>query len=248
MNTLFTGKIVHHKEVIGSTNIWADNELKSTRVLEGTVYRADVQSTGKGQRGKVWDSESGRNLLVSYVYYPSFLKAEDQFSLVKAVSLAVKDTVDEYLIDKAQIKWPNDIYVNDTKLAGILIESSMKGPNIGSSIIGIGLNVNQSVFDDSLNATSLMLELGRGVDLDRLFTELSSKLERRYLSLRSNSQIIDKEYANSLFRLNQKCTYRIGTETCIMINRGVDSIGQLLLEDEFGRVNPYGLHQVSMVV
>lgn len=248
MNTLFTGKIIHHKAVVDSTNIWADKEVKNGKVLEGTIYRADVQTQGKGQRGRIWASDQGRNLLVSFVFHPNFLKSDEQFTLIKAVSIAIKDTLDPYLIDKAKIKWPNDIYVNDTKIAGVLIESTLKGPYLGTSIIGIGINVNQQNFENALNATSVMLEIGRGVDLDRFLVELSQNMEHRYLAIKSKISVIDKVYHDSLFRLGEACDYKIGDVQIEMTNRGVDSIGQILLEDKQGRINAYGLHQVSMVI
>jgi BirA family biotin operon repressor/biotin-[acetyl-CoA-carboxylase] ligase len=185
---------------------------------------------------------------VSFVLHPYFLRVDQQFSLIKTISLAVKDTLDAYLIDKAKIKWPNDIYVNDAKIAGILIELSTKGAYLGNSIVGIGINVNQLTFNSNLNATSLILELGRGVDLDRLLSELSFHVEKRYLALRRNYLIDEEEYLKSLYRLNTECLYNIQGSKIKMTNRGVDSIGQIILEDEFGRKNSYGLHQISMVI
>ena len=248
METLFTGKIVHHKVEIDSTNQWADAVLKNSKVLEGTVFRADLQTHGKGQRGRVWDSDAGKNLLVSYVFHPSFLRIDQQFGLVKAVTLAIKDTLDEYLIDKVQIKWPNDVYVNDEKLGGVLIESTMKGPIVGTSIIGIGLNVNQQSFNTGMNATSMILESGRGIVVDQLLRELNFHLEKRYLQLRSSLSQLDSSFHNALFKLNVPWKYQIGSAINVMINRGVDQIGQVLLEDDFGRVNAYGLHQVKMII
>ena len=248
LKTLFTGKIIRYLDQVSSTNEWADAEIKKTKVLEGTAFRAGSQTQGKGQRGRVWDSAPKKNLLVSYVLFPNFLPADKQFGLIRMVSLAIKDVLDRYLIDKATIKWPNDIYVNDLKIAGVLIESGMKGSFLGSSIIGIGLNVNQRVFENAPNATSLMMEIGRGVDLDQLFSELSFHLEHRYLMLRKDTEILNSEYLESIYRLNEKCTYRIDEQENEMTQRGVNPIGQILLEDAYGRINPYGLHEARMII
>jgi BirA family biotin operon repressor/biotin-[acetyl-CoA-carboxylase] ligase len=248
LDTLFTGKIVHFKEETESTNDWADQEMKTSKVLEGTLFKADSQTKGKGQRGRHWTSVAGKNILSSYVFYPSFVHVSQQFCLVKAVSLALKDVLDQYLIDKVQIKWPNDIYVNDLKIAGVLIESAMKGSMISSSVVGIGLNVNQQLFDAKMNATSLILETGRGFDVNSVLSELSFFLERRYLAIRANQNAADIEYQQSLYKLDKAWEYQVGNESNRMINRGVDSLGQLLLEDEYGRTNPYGLHEARMVL
>ena len=248
LKTLFTGKIIHFKDQVGSTNDWASLKMKTEKVLEGTIFRADVQVNGKGQRGRVWASSAGKNILTSYVLYPTFLRSDQQFSLIKAISLGVKDLLDKYLIDKAKIKWPNDIYVNDLKIAGVLIESSMKGSIVASSVVGIGLNVNENKFDSAINATSLILELGKGFDLDRLLFELSFYIEKRYLSIRYNQKSVDEEYLQALYQLNKPVKYEIGGAINVMVNRGVDEIGQLLLEDQYGRINPYGLHQAKMIL
>ncbi len=248
LETLFTGKIQYFEAEIGSTNDWAAMAVKNLKVMEGTVFRAGSQHQGKGQRGRVWASEPNANLLVSYVFYPGFIPAHRQFVLVQLVSLALKSVLDEILIDEVKIKWPNDIYVNDLKIAGVLIESTMKGNSVGSSIFGIGLNVNQRIFENVPNATSIALETGKGLDLDRLLSDLSSQLESRYLSLRRDLDTLSLKYSEALFRKNQKCEYVIGGQTTLMTPIGVDQLGQIVLEDEYGRVNSYGFHEARMVI
>jgi BirA family biotin operon repressor/biotin-[acetyl-CoA-carboxylase] ligase len=124
----------------------------------------------------------------------------------------------------------------------------MKGPIVGTSIIGIGLNVNQQSFNTGMNATSMILESGRGIVVDQLLRELNFHLEKRYLQLRSSLSQLDSSFHNALFKLNVPWKYQIGSTINVMINRGVDQIGQVLLEDDFGRVNAYGLHQVKMII
>ncbi len=248
MDTLFTGKIETFVAETTSTNELAALAVKSSRVIEGAAFRAGYQTKGKGQRGREWSSVANQNVLVSYVYFPVFLKSDEQFRLIKAVSLAVKDLLDKYLMDKATIKWPNDIYINKLKIAGILIESTMKGVYMGSSVIGVGLNVNQSVFDPRVNATSVILETGKGCDLNMFFEELSFHLENRYLMLKRNVKSLDAEYLKSLYRLNKQSEYLVNGEPKSMVLNGVDEIGQIVLTDEDGVQDAYGLHQIKMVV
>ena len=248
LDTLFTGKVVKRFTETTSTNEMAADALKNGKVIEGSVFRADNQTAGKGQRGRVWESSHGQNILASYVFYPHFLGTDEQFNLIKAISLAVKDLLDKYLIDKATIKWPNDIYINDSKITGILVESAMKGNFMSSSIIGIGLNVNQRKFGDLVNATSVVLETGKGCDVDMFFNELSYHLEKRYLQLKRDKNAADKEYAKALYRLNQKSLYWINNKKVELALVGVDELGQLLLEDKHGNQNAFAMHEVKMIV
>lgn len=248
MDTLFTGKVVKRFAETTSTNELAAKALKGGKVIEGSVFFADKQTAGKGQRGKVWESSAGQNILASYVFYPHFLRTDEQFNLVKAISLAVKDLLDKYLIDKATIKWPNDIYINDSKIAGILVESTMKGNSMSSSIIGIGLNVNQRKFNDLINATSVVLETGKGCNVDMFLNELSWHLEKRYLQLKQNKNSANKEYEVSMYRLNKISTYWIDNKKVELTLVGVDDLGRLLLKDKHGNQSAFAMHEVKQNV
>ena len=248
MDTLFTGKVAKRFAVTTSTNELAAEALKGGSVIEGSVFRADKQTAGKGQRGRVWESSTNQNILASYVFYPHFLRTDEQFNLIKAVSLAVKDLLDKYLMDKATIKWPNDIYINDSKIAGILVESTMKGNYMSSSIIGIGLNVNQRNFNDLMNATSVVLETGKGCDVDMFFNELSYHLEKRYLQLKQNKNAANKEYAASMYRLNKASRYWINDKKVELTLVGVDDLGRLLLNDKHGNQSAFAMHEVKQIV
>tara|TARA_R110002050_G_scaffold200591_1_gene335507 strand:- start:51741 stop:52487 length:747 start_codon:yes stop_codon:yes gene_type:complete len=248
LKTLFTGKIHTHVEETTSTNELAALALKSAKVIEGAMFSANNQTKGKGQRGRVWESHPGQNILVSYVFFPVFLKASEQFALIKAVSLTVKDLLDKYLMDKVKIKWPNDIYVNDLKIAGILIESSMKGDYMGSSIIGIGLNVNQKNFGNVENGTSVILETGKGCDVNMFRNELSYHLERRYRMLKKDPKSMDGEYQNALYRRNIKTKYLINDSEKEMTLIGVDDLGQIVLQNDMKQQIAFAMHQVRMII
>ncbi len=134
----------------------------------GTVIMAIAQTAGRGQRGNLWESEPGKNLTVSIVVRPDNILAHEQFLICRAVSVALVQLLDRGLPDEvsAEIKWPNDIYVGDKKICGILIENSLTGASIDRSILGIGLNVNQRIFvSDAPNPVSI-ITLNGGVELD----------------------------------------------------------------------------------
>ena len=133
-------KNIIKKNQISSTNTVAIELLKKEELPEGTIIWADEQTKGRGQRGNSWESEPGTNLTISIILFPHFLKAEDQFLLSKVTSLAITD----YLANRfnqVTIKWPNDIYVANDKIAGILIENSIIGSSFEYAVIGIGLNI-----------------------------------------------------------------------------------------------------------
>ena len=147
---------------------------------EFTLVTADYQTAGRGQRGNSWESERGQNLLLALVARPAFLPAAAQFRLSQTVALAVADTVARYTDDVA-VKWPNDVYVGDRKICGMLIEHDLAGPAIARSVTGIGLNVNQTVFRSSApNPVSLRQLCGRPLDREEVLCALLRRFCRYY--------------------------------------------------------------------
>ena len=138
LDSPFYGAKHYHLSEIDSTNNYALNLLSKSTPAEGTTISADFQTHGRGQYGRDWLSESTKNLLSSIILYPDFLPANEQFSLSKAVSLAVRNCINSFLPSKEiRIKWPNDIYCDDKKIAGILIQNLLTGNKINVSVIGI---------------------------------------------------------------------------------------------------------------
>jgi len=212
-NTLFIGKVYHHFDELPSTNDYARELLAKSKPPEGTVVRAAGQSAGRGQYGSRWLSTPGQNLLLSIILYPVWLEAGEQFRLSEAVALAVLDTVN-YLPAFARtaagkrqttVKWPNDIYLNDHKTAGILIQNTLSGASLQSSVVGIGLNVNQREFPpEAPKATSLCLASGEAFDLDAVAESLFTCVEQRYLQLKSgNTAALRTEYLQNLYGLRE---------------------------------------------
>lgn len=161
---------------VPSTNSWIKEN--NTNLSAPCAVRAIEQTAGRGQRGNVWLSAPEKNLLFSLLWRPAELKAINQFALSQAVTIAVCRTLTQIFSIEAKIKWPNDIYVGDKKIAGILIEHSLKGSMIDYSIIGIGLNVNQTEFPGTLpNPTSTRIVTGKTEATDFVLTTLLKHLE-----------------------------------------------------------------------
>jgi len=232
-----------------STNTLAHELLKKELLPEGTIIRADEQTKGRGHAGNSWESEAGKNLTFSVLLYPQFLNVEAQFMLSKVTSLAMVDFLSE-TIDQSTIKWPNDIYVENDKIAGILIENSIIGSEFNHSIIGIGLNVNQTHFlSDAPNPISMRLITGTTFDLEEALHSLCEKLEKRYTQL-INNQVdeIDQEYLSNLFRYNAFYPYRHGKDIFSARITGVDPFGALILETKTGEIRKYRFREIDYML
>lgn len=229
-NNLFIGKVLINLDEVNSTNEYAKALLSKSKPSEGTVIFAHCQTNGRGQFGKMWASEKGKNLTFSIILYPDFLEAKRAYSLNHVVSLGLKDCIENLKIT-VSIKWPNDIYHHDKKLGGLLIENGLVGENLNYSIIGIGLNVNQTTFSQELpNPISLKLISGKEFKIE-LLNDVFSFIEKRYLQLKSGRlEEIKNEYVDSLYCLNEKRIYQTSNEKFEGIIRGVNDEGQLIME------------------
>lgn len=206
LNSLFVGKVAIYLDSVNSTNTYAKNLLSKSNPTEGTVIFAAQQSAGRGQIGSKWNTAPKKNIIMSTILFPKFLLATQQFQLNKVISLAVMDTIQPHLDATQQllIKWPNDIYVNNKKLGGILIENSLRGAYLEHAVVGIGLNINQLDFDVSLpNPTSLSLLTQKTYNLETLLSDLCTRIEYHYLQLKSKHHKIDTLYLNYLLGYNE---------------------------------------------
>nr|WP_320023508.1 biotin--[acetyl-CoA-carboxylase] ligase [uncultured Draconibacterium sp.] len=233
---------------LDSTNNYA-NQLVKEKAAQGTVVLAHYQESGRGQVGNFWESERDKNLLFSVILYPGFLEAGKQFYISKAVSLALSDLLKEQLID-VKIKWPNDIYVGEKKIAGILIENTVKGVTLDSSIVGVGLNVNQErFFSDARNPVSMKQLLKKDFDIQDILKAFLQKLENYIEVLREGRlEKVDAEYLRSLFRNEGFHTYRKDGKEFSARIAGIGSFGQLQLEEPDGNVTEYMFKEVEFVV
>lgn len=187
-----------------STNSHAVLLLKNNRLQEGTIIYTNFQLAGKGHSGNSWEGEDGKNLLFSIIIYPSFVKPPDQFNISMSFSLGICDFISRFNISSS-IKWPNDIYIKNDKIAGILIESTIIADQIDYSIAGIGLNINQEKFiSPAPNPVSLRQLTGKTYDIMACLNQLAGDLDKRYKQLIAGNQAeIKKEYVSKLFRQNE---------------------------------------------
>lgn len=272
-NALFIGKVYYRLDELPSTNDWAAEFIASqqkdatkTRPPEGTVVRAANQTAGKGQLGSHWHSQAGENLLLSIILYPNWLPVQKQFYLSMSVALALRDLVAEHLVPTAlganhyvkelpstptQIKWPNDIYIGNKKTAGILIQNSLSGNTIQSSIIGIGLNINQLEFPTELpHATSLAQSYGVLFDPDHVAELLFGCLERRYLQLKAGRfSDIKADYEGYLWRRGAPTRFVRQANGSLFegVVNGVDEMGNLLVQTENG-INSFEVKEISPIL
>jgi BirA family biotin operon repressor/biotin-[acetyl-CoA-carboxylase] ligase len=216
-NNTFSGLFIGHNLVtlteVDSTNNFLKQSLaNSTPLTEGTVIMAESQYAGRGQQSNRWHSEPGKNLTFSILLNPVFLLPAEQFKLNVVISVGIVKALKKIIGDGVKIKWPNDIYFNDIKLAGILIENMIQGGRLKNSIIGIGLNVNQSKFPvEAGNAGSLKQILHSDYDLKTLLAEICTHIEAAYLKLRAgNISELKSFYVDNLYWFNELRSFNAG--------------------------------------
>ena len=227
-----------------------NDEARDAKYRHGDIVWAERQTAGRGQRGHTWTSPEGENLTFSMVLEPRFLPVGEQFLLSEAVTLALTDTFAAYGID-TRIKWTNDIYVGDRKLVGILIEHNLTGDRLSRTIVGIGVNVNQTRFDPSLpNPSSMCLETGCEYDRQEVLHRLGDCLAARYEQLeKGDREALQADYRRRMYRLGERHRYRYPDgRTVEAVLRGVRPSGELLLELPDGRTEGYLFREIEFVI
>ncbi|SNT02607.1 BirA family transcriptional regulator, biotin operon repressor / biotin-[acetyl-CoA-carboxylase] ligase [Ekhidna lutea] len=243
---LFLGKKVDFLPQCHSTNDELLLLVKNSVVQEGSVIYTDHQLKGRGQRGNVWFDELGKNVLMSILLRPKFLSPTKQFYLNLITGLAIVDVLGEVLEGKVELKWPNDVYVNDRKIAGILIESNLRGTSLESAVIGIGLNVNQSGFNMH-GATSLSLESGKHHDRFKLMELVVAQLEKWYLKLKgSNYEVILESYHDLLMWRGELHAFKGVAGTFKGEIVGINQHGNLAINVD-GKLQYFGLKEVEFI-
>lgn len=234
-NIIMQLKLIEFEE-LNSTNDYARSLIEAGQAEEGSVVCTDNQTQGKGQADSIWESQKGKNLLCSLILKPSFFPAEKYFYISMITALGIADCLSSYLkIEEVKIKWPNDIYIKSEKVAGILIQNDLNQYGISSSIIGIGLNVNQLQFSENLpNPISLAQILGREVELKILRVKVLEAIIIQYQNLMAGEYVqIKAKYEKQLYRFNTKAYYKSeGQVKFEAIISGVDEFGKLLLKTD----------------
>lgn len=231
-DTSFTGSNIIRLSSVDSTNNYAANLIKETNVFEGTVIVALEQTRGKGQMGNQWLSEPGKNLTFSVVLYPKTLSANDHFLLSQVTALAASDLLLTFGIDNS-IKWPNDIFTQKGKIAGILIENQFQESQLKHSIAGIGLNVNQSMINSGFRATSMIDHLGEETNLEEVLKAFCRFFDKWYLMLNAGqADLIKNSYLLRLLNFGKKASYVYKGEKITAIISGVEPNGKLILKQD----------------
>jgi len=232
-------------ETVDSTNSYAADLIKTTQVVEGLTVLSKSQIKGRGQRSSVWTSENEKNLTFTTIFFPA-LNVKHSFYLSIVASLSVSKALRDLNL-QAEIKWPNDILVNRKKICGILIENVISGKEIGSSLIGIGINVNQESFNDLPDATSIMIEKGVIIEPIDVFDQIYGYLDFYYnLLLESNFKLLKKLYYDQLYRKDMLGDYMSGGVQFSAHLQGIDESGRLQLKvgDE---LRSYDLKEIKFI-
>lgn len=239
------GHKIVYLDSVDSTNNYVANLVKSSKIDHGTAIMADVQTAGKGQRGAVWQAEAGENILLSVFLKPDKLSVSQQVLLTFFAANSIREVLRKIGIS-ATIKWPNDIYVGNKKIAGILIENSISKSYIAHSILGIGLNVNQLNFE-GVNATSIQLETNEYFQRNELLFMLLFQLNKNWELITQQSPKLKAEYLENMFRIHQLSGFKIGEIEIEGTIIGVDENGLLIVEVK-GEKKTFNLKEISFIL
>lgn len=250
-STLFVGQNLIKLSAVDSTNNYLKVLVsKSEPLPEGTVIMADNQFAGRGQQQNIWQSEPGKNLTFSLYLKPVFLPVQKQFLLNMAISIALNDALVEVLGAEVKVKWPNDLYFQQEKLGGILIENILSGHTYKSSIIGIGLNVNQQLFPKALigRATSIFQILHKDVNLVALLAVICSHIESQYLKLRAGQYLsLQEEYLKRLYQFKESGHYKYNGQVFEGMITAVTDQGMLVISSG-GKEQAYNFKELEFLI
>ncbi len=238
------GEVIRIKETT-STN-WHLLQLSNTANLaEGTIVVADSQTQGRGQGENSWESQPGTNLTFSIILYPKSVKASRQFILSKAISLAVYDFVSQF-VPGASVKWPNDVYVGDQKITGMLIENFIEGAYITKTIAGIGVNINQEQFlSDAPNPVSLRQLTDKAYQLEDCLQNLHTHILSRYRMITENAGKLNSDYLQHLYRFGQLSRFSADGVLFEATITGVNQYGMLEMTTIDGERKVFGFKEIS---
>ncbi|MGB8491485.1 MAG: biotin--[acetyl-CoA-carboxylase] ligase [Bacteroidales bacterium] len=243
---MIIGSEIIFKKNDESTNNSALKLLRDSSPPEGTVIHTNYQIAGRGQKGNAWESEDGKNLLFSIILYPESVSPESQFILSMAISLGVLDYLRGFTTS-ARIKWPNDICVNNDKIAGILIENSILNDRIVNSVAGIGFNLNQTQFREYVpRAVSLKMIAGRDFETGHAMKELLGCIDLRYKQvLAGKDQQIRKDYHSALYRIMEWHDYKTASGTFNGRIISVKDSGILRIEDRSADIREFMFREIE---
>ena len=244
-------KKIIHLDSIHSTNSYALKLIEAERCEEGLIVVSDEQTSGKGHAENSWESEKGKNLTFSLVLRPLFIEPSKQFLITQIVSVAIFKFLQKRLPAKmVKIKWPNDIYVENKKIAGILIQNTIRGNNLDYSIIGVGLNVNQEVlYSDAPNPVSLSYYTGVKHNSTELLDELFIEIAAVYTNSASTVfvDLLNESYVKNLYRFNKFSDCKSEEKEFKGKITGIGEYGKLQIEDISGKKHEFDFKEIEFV-
>ena len=243
----FTGENIIYKATCISTNTVAMHLISNETIPEGTVVITDHQSNGRGQRENTWISEPYKNLTFSLILYPTWLTIKEIFSLNIITTIAIHEVLTTYIPKDLFVKWPNDIYYQNKKIGGVLIENLVNKNKIKASVIGIGLNVNQKNFNLP-HASSLFLTCGHEFNLSSLLIQLTSTLQAKYNQFcKEGLHLFKTAYLEKLYWINQPRTFQDKTGIFEGIIQGIDEVGRLLVLKQNNDLGCYNCQEIKFI-
>jgi len=249
--TKFIGHIIKDFAQLDSTNQYALELISKSNPIEGTVISTSFQYEGRGQIGRSWHSGQNENTTLSVILKPDFLEIRNQYYLNMALAVSIRRLIASYIPEKVTIKWPNDIYVGTSKIAGLLIQNVLMGNKYNAAVLGIGINVNQKIFPKEIpNPCSIFLETGLQMDLKIFNQHLYFLLEEQYLKLKKGFfKSIHLEYLSHLYLKNKPSRFKLKNEhQFVGIIRSVNGLGKLELEIENGSIKTYNFNELKYVL
>ena len=241
MNTLFIGQNLISLKSVDSTNTFLLNLSNNEKIVEGTVVYAENQTKGRGQRNNLWISEDNKSLCLSILFYPK-IDLSHQFTFNKCIALALVSSLNVLRV-KSFIKWPNDIFVNDKKIAGVLIENSIREKKLQKSIVGIGINANNNCSEIE-SATSLKEVLNADIGMKKILLTLCQELEKYYLLFKNDKKQIQDLYHSYLYKKDCLVNFTKEGNQFSAIIKEVDDFGQLILIEK-GVEKAYSVGELS---
>ncbi len=235
-----------HLDETSSTNDFLRNYTPSADI---SIVSASFQTKGRGQMGNTWISNDGQNALFSVLVCPKGLKASDGFVLSQAMALSVKETLEE-CVDDVWVKWPNDIYCHGKKICGTLIENTLMGKFIGRSVIGNGINVNQTDFPDGLAAppTSMCIQSGKECSTHEVIRHVVERFALYYREIMDGSyERIRTLYHENMYLRGKKSLFRDNEGIFTGIISHVETDGHLVIIDEQSQSRRYAFKQVQFI-
>lgn len=227
-------------DTVDSTNNYAMGRVHAGMAKHGMLWFASEQTAGKGQRGKAWSTEKGKNIAMSLVLEPSLLKITSQFHLSAAIALTCFEFFASFAGLETKIKWPNDLYWRDRKAGGILIENVFKGKIWKWTVVGIGININQTVFDQSLlNPVSLKQITGQTNNCIDLAMQLYKMLMKNLSALNPADTVLE-QYNEHLYKINKQVTLKKEGVRFDTVIKGVSADGRLITVDAIERGFDFG--------